>query len=61
MSNAKSNARIHYVNKYETTYRANTLGYLSKYNKLFKITELKRYELKDYDHPLGAEYLLGDR
>jgi len=61
MSNAKSDARIHYVNKYETTYSDNTPGYLSKYNKLFKITEFSGYELKDYDHPLGAEYLLGDR
>lgn len=54
----KSGARIHFVNKHGNTYRDNTLGYLSKYNTFFKITELKWDELKDYDHPLGAEYLL---
>lgn len=54
----KSGARIHFVNKHKTTYRDNTLGYLSKYNTFFKITEFNWDELKDYDHPLGAEYLL---
>lgn len=54
----KSGARIHFVNKHGTIYRDNTLGYLSKYNTFFKITEFKWDDLIDYDHPLGAEYLL---
>lgn len=54
----KSGVRIHFINKLNDEYHDHTLGYLTTYNRHFKLAEFKWNELKDYQHPAGASNML---
>jgi len=54
----KSGARIHFINKFNGEYLDYTLGYLTTYNRHFKLAEFTWNELKEYQHPAEATRLL---